>query len=80
MLQGPLGEIAVVVNKFDLNVETTRSLHRTAETHGATVLGGIPFDREVPRMLAQGKSPLAVPAVGDALQRIWRHIEKTLED
>jgi MinD superfamily P-loop ATPase len=65
----------VVVNKFDLNLEMTESLHRTADKRGASFSGGVPFHEDVPRALAKGNSPLQVPIVSEAIQRIWTYIE-----
>ena len=67
----------IVVNKFDLNQELTHALQHVAEARGASLIGGVPFHEGVPRALAKGESPLAVPIVREALQRIWTHIEKT---
>ena len=69
-------QTVVVVNKFDLNLELTESLHRKADERGASYVGGIPFHEDVPRALAKGDSPLRVPIVSEALQRIWVFIEK----
>lgn len=69
-------QTVVVVNKFDLNLEMTESLHRKADDRGAFFGGGIPFNAEVPRALAKGDSPLSVPIVSEAIEEIWNFIEK----
>jgi MinD superfamily P-loop ATPase len=65
----------VVVNKFDLSLKMTESLHRTADERGAFFGGGVPFHEDVPRALAKGNSPLQVPIVSEALQKVWSYIE-----
>ncbi len=67
-------ETVVVVNKFDLNPSFAEALQTTAKQKGGRLIGRVPFDANVPRALAEGSSPLAVPAVREALQHIWREV------
>ncbi len=71
-------KVAVIVNKFDLNNKLTSEIDKTVKDRGSELLGGVPFHKDVPRALARGESPLAVPIVNEALTRIWNHVEETL--
>jgi MinD superfamily P-loop ATPase len=70
---------AVVVNKHDLSPQITDRIHRLVLEHGASWLGTIPFEPNVPRALARGELPLAVAPVAEALKRIWRDLELLME-
>ncbi len=65
----------VIINKFDLNRDRRIELAAVTESRGATLAGAVPFSKDVPMALARGESPLAVPIVREALDRIWFHIE-----
>jgi MinD superfamily P-loop ATPase len=65
----------VIVNKFDLNGKSTFKFERISEERGAELIGGVPFNKEVPMALARGAGPLTVPVVREALERIWARIE-----
>ena len=74
---------AVILNKSDLDPATTERVAAAAASRGAVVLGRVPFDPAVPRALAAGASPLAVPAVRQALVEAWtaigRHLDRLAE-
>lgn len=65
----------IVVNKFDLNGDLTLAFEEIAEARGASVAGGIPFHHGVPRELARGRSPLAIPSVRRAIEQIWQSVK-----
>jgi MinD superfamily P-loop ATPase len=68
-------KVVVVINKFDLNEESTTELKNIIENNGGRLIGHVPFDRNVPMALARGESPLAVPVVREAVERIWESID-----
>ena len=70
----------VAVNKFDINIENSRSIEAEARKLGARVVGEIPFDEGVIESIKGGKSIIeAGPAeVRDEIVRIWGEVEKTL--
>jgi len=57
----------LVINKFDLNEEVTGKIEEFARKEELSILGRIPYDPQVPRMMIQGKS-----AVEDADSRAGR--------
>ncbi|MBN2798207.1 MAG: ATP-binding protein [Deltaproteobacteria bacterium] len=65
---------AVVVNKWDLSPELTERIEAMCAERGVPVLGRVPFDAAVPRLLTQGRLPLEAPASPEtisALRAIW---------
>ena len=70
----------VAVNKFDINIDNSRSIEAEARKLGARVVGEIPFDEGVIESIKGGKSIIeAGPAeVRDEIVRIWGEVEKTL--
>jgi MinD superfamily P-loop ATPase len=69
-------ECAVLVNKHDLAPTVTEQIEGLARERGARLLGRVPFDEAVPRAVARGESPLAVPRVRAALERAWERIDR----
>ncbi|MCP4606314.1 MAG: (4Fe-4S)-binding protein [Proteobacteria bacterium] len=67
-------DVAVLLNKFNLNEKLSYDLERIVQDRGARFMGGVPFDKEVPMALSRGESPLTVPIVREALERVWDHI------
>ncbi|MDJ0764011.1 MAG: ATP-binding protein [Myxococcota bacterium] len=65
----------VVVNKYDLNGNWSIDLERAVSDKGAAFVGAVPFHRNVTTALARGETPLAVPIVREALDRIWSYID-----
>lgn len=62
----------VVINKADLSPPGTARIRELCEARGASVVGLIPFDAEIPRLLARGRLPLdAGVEVSQAVRRIW---------
>lgn len=68
----------VLVNKADLEPEVCARVERMATAAGAEVVGRLPFDPGVPRALALGKLPLAVPRMAEPLNEVWRAIKRRL--
>ncbi len=70
----------VSVNKFDINVENSRSIEAEARKLGARVVGEIPYHEGVIESIKEGKSLIeSGPAeVRDEIIRIWGEVEKAL--
>jgi MinD superfamily P-loop ATPase len=70
----------VAVNKFDINVENSRSIEAEAKKLGARVVGEIPFDEGVIESIKGGKSVIesGPPEVKEEIVRIWGEVEKAL--
>lgn len=71
--------VAVLVNKADLSATYARRIQVLAEQRGAQVLGHLPFDPQVPRLLARGQMPLSLPAFEAELRATWNQIQALLE-
>ena len=69
---------AVVINKADLEPQITRRIEALAASAGIPVVGQLEFDAEVPRALARGDLPLAVPRLEPEVERIWERIQAQL--
>jgi MinD superfamily P-loop ATPase len=68
----------VLVNKADLEPEVCARVEQKAVAAGAEVVGRLPFDPGVPRALALGKLPLAVPRMAEPLNEVWQAIKRRL--
>ncbi len=69
---------AVTVNKWDLAPTVTRAIEEVCRALRVPVVGRVPFDPAVPRMLAAGELPLAPPAgeaTRTAIHGIWKRFE-----
>lgn len=73
------GALAVIINKADLDQSAGDRIEAIAEAAGASVLGRLPFDEEVPRALSRGEPPLAVAALAEPLRRIWSRVQKLVD-
>jgi len=68
--------VAVVVNKWDLNPETTEAVEAMCRENGRSLAGRLPYDRVVTESMAVGRavteqdSPFA-----DEVRRTWARIE-----
>lgn len=71
----------VVLNKADLAPDVSRRLESVCAGRGVAVVGRIPFDPEVPRLLARGALPLAASGeTADAILATWRRIAAEVTD
>jgi MinD superfamily P-loop ATPase len=70
--------VAVLVNKADLSTDYTRRIRGLAKRHEAQVVGHLPFDPQVPRLLARGQMPLSLPAFEAELGETWNQIQALL--
>ncbi|MBN1336696.1 MAG: ATP-binding protein [Deltaproteobacteria bacterium] len=72
--------ISVVINKADLAPKVSTRIRRVCHGRGVPVLGEIPFDPLVPRLLAQGRLPLdARPATAEAIRETWKAVSEATE-
>jgi MinD superfamily P-loop ATPase len=70
----------VSVNKFDINLENSRSIEDEARKLGARVVGEIPYHEGVIESIKEGKSLIEAgpDEVRDEIIRIWDEVEKAL--
>ncbi|MBN1297994.1 P-loop NTPase [bacterium] len=73
--------VAVVINKADLNVRQAHRIHEIAESHGARIIGSIPFDPGVNDALVAGKTVIEYGngTAADAIRSIWKEITGILK-
>ena len=71
--------VAVLINKADLSERYTRSIERLARDTGAGLVGHLPFDPDVPRLLARGQPELPLQPLAEGLGRAWGKILALLE-
>jgi MinD superfamily P-loop ATPase len=68
-----------VVNKWDLAPALTERIEASCERWSVPIAGRIPFDPQVPRMLADGRLPLEAPAAPETIRAIegtWRELSQ----
>jgi len=72
--------VAVIVNKFDLNLQNSLDIERYCLDQGHAMLGQLPHDEVVVRAMVQGRCVTELPetAFSEALRGIWERIA-TLE-
>ncbi|MBW1881438.1 MAG: ATP-binding protein [Deltaproteobacteria bacterium] len=71
--------VDVVVNKWDLSPAGTNTIEEACAERRVPVIGRIPFDPAVPRMLARGEVPLGPPAhfaTRAALRAVWARVSR----
>jgi len=69
--------VVVVINKWDLAPEVAAAIERRCAERGVQVVGKIPFDPAIPRMLALGRVPLESPARTEtraAIRAVWESL------
>ncbi|RUM87798.1 MAG: (4Fe-4S)-binding protein [Thermodesulfatator sp.] len=66
---------AVVINRFDLNPQKTEEIETFCKAQGIALLQKIPFDRRIPELLVQRKSPLeGPPEVQRPFLELWERV------
>lgn len=65
----------VIINKSDLSPTMTERIRRLTETHGAEVIGELPFVSTVPAALAQRRALLDDEALRPLLEALWARIQ-----
>jgi len=74
----PLG---VIINKWDLNKEMTRSIEELTSEKGVEFFGKIRYDRAVTEAMVAAKSVVeyAKSPVTDDVTKVWQNIEKRMK-
>jgi MinD superfamily P-loop ATPase len=70
----------IIINKADIDPETTDRLEAQALADQTPVVGRLPFLAEVPERLARGEGPLAIAALRPILEQVWARIELVLDE
>jgi MinD superfamily P-loop ATPase len=70
----------ILINKHDLSASYVGRIHELAGRSGVQVAGQLPFDKEVPRLLARGEAPLAVASFAEGLRAAWRAVLARLDE
>ena len=71
-------QTAVIINKSSLSRKYVREVEYLAQRSDAPLLGRLPFDPAIPRLLAAGRTPLALPDWAGELGRSWQGIQQIL--
>ena len=68
--------VAVVINKYDLNIENSANIERYCRDNGHELAGLLPHDEVVVRAMVQGKcvTELAPTAFSEALRSAWERV------
>jgi MinD superfamily P-loop ATPase len=69
-----------IINKYDLDEETALKTEQLCNRYNCNVIGRVPFDKDIPKALSAGKSPLTVAAQTNLFKEIWKKIKLTLEN
>ena len=72
-------KIAVLINKFDLNLEMSRRIEDYCRANDIPLFGKIPFDTRVVEALVNGKSVVEYAKDGEVSSRIkevWGRIQE----
>jgi len=65
---------AVLINKADLSELYVQRIGKMARRMGSTVVGRLPFEPRIPRLLARGAAPLSLLPVAEELRRVWLQV------
>lgn len=67
---------AVVINKFDLNLQNSEEIGRVCQERGLPVLGRLPHDDVVVRAMVLGKCVTELPSTpfSEALRGVWEQL------
>ena len=70
--------VGVVLNKSDLNAEGARQVEMAAARCRVPILGAIPFDPRLPRLLGQMETGLALEGVRGSIVACWAAVRDVL--
>jgi MinD superfamily P-loop ATPase len=72
--------VAVVINKHDLNPDTTASIEGYCREEGLEVLGRIPYDETITKAMVEGRTVVEYPGspVKATMQDIWERAKSVL--
>lgn len=82
LLQGFKVRAAIIVNRYDINVDAADSIERMAMERGVDFLGKIPYDETLAEEMAKGNvvdDRLNCPAI-DAMRQCWERLSALLEE
>ena len=68
----------VLINKADLSERYVERVHGLTRKAQVQLVGCLPFDPRVPKLLAQGTVPLSLPAWAEGLRAVWLRIHAHL--
>jgi MinD superfamily P-loop ATPase len=74
-------QAAMIINKYDLNEEMTKTTEARAQEYDAPVLGRIPYDPVVTRAMVQGKTVVefqdgaVAQAIEEIGQKLWQKVK-----
>jgi len=75
--------VMICVNKFDLNLELTQTIEKSAAQNGITCLGRIPYDSVFTNAMVNAQTIFEYKPNSEAaisIRKIWNTIEKKLEN
>jgi MinD superfamily P-loop ATPase len=67
---------AVLINKADLSPRYAGEVERLGAGMQTPIVGRLPFDPQVPRLLARGQAPLVLERWAAALREIWPGVQR----
>jgi MinD superfamily P-loop ATPase len=72
--------VIVCINKFDLNIDMTRSIEKHCRENNAKLIGKIPYDEEVVKSLVQKKSVIeyAYGKAAKVIKDMWQDVSNSL--
>lgn len=70
--------VKVVINKFDLNAQNTKSIESFSKAYETEVVGCVPFSADVSKAIVEGVPPVEFchNGIRDAIVHIWQAIER----
>ncbi len=68
----------IVLNKADLNAEGARRVETVASLRRVPILGAIPFDPRLPRLLGQRETGLVLEGVRESIVACWAAVQDIL--
>jgi MinD superfamily P-loop ATPase len=75
--------VAVIVNKYDLNLENTEHIRKYCDENGLHMLGNVPFDSTMTKSMVAAKTfPEYAPnhEITDLMQAMWSKIGEILSE
>ena len=70
----------IVLNKADLNAEGARRVETVASLRRVPILGTIPFDPRVPRLLGRAETGLELEGVRESIVACWMAVQEVFAD
>jgi len=67
---------ALIINKYDLNPETSREIEDWAEKNAVPLMGRIPFSTLIAKSISEAQIPVTNPKIREMLFPLWENIVK----